>query len=364
MATFLAVPGRDPDCGAGGKDDLLDAAWQLAFRRHIPLSVSLELTQACNLRCVHCYNRDRSGPAGGAPAAGELSYDEILRVLGELRAAGALFLGLTGGEPMAHPRFLDVLDAARRLHLSVSVQSNGTLVTPETARQLAEAPHLHNVCFSLYGATAAVHDGVTRVPGSFERTWGAAEDLRRRGVDVRLKYVVMRRNAHEAGAMIAAAESRSYLYYLYFCLFGRYDGTRDNLAERVTPAEAEALFRGPLKRLAPDGTPEVTEATFPCNCARTKCAVSATGEVYPCIAVPWAAGNVREKPFAGIWRDAPAFRRIRALRMADYPKCGPCELKRWCFRDRGTAFLASGEYTGIDPWMCEVAAAARRAAGG
>jgi radical SAM protein with 4Fe4S-binding SPASM domain len=363
MATTpLVMPGRETDCRAGMDGAVIDAVWRWGYDNHVPLSATLEMTRACNLRCVHCYNRDRSAPGGAAPSPGELSFDEIRRLFAALRSAGCLFLGLTGGEPMAHPRFFDVVEEARRLHLAVTVQSNGTLATPEDVERLADASHLLSVCISLYGATAAAHDGVTGVAGSFDRSWATVQDLRRRGVDVLLKFIVLRRNAHEAGAMIESAESRGILYYLYFCLFGRYDGTRDNLAERVSPAEAEALFRGPLRKLAPDGTPEVTEATFPCNCARTKCAVSATGDVYPCIAVPWAAGNIRERPFESIWRDAPAFRRIRGLRMADYPQCGPCELKAWCFRDRGTCYLASGDYTGIDPWMCEVAAAARRAA--
>jgi hypothetical protein len=45
--------------------------------------------------------------------------------------------------------------------------------------------------------------------------------------------------------------------------------------------------------------------------------------------------------------------------MADYPHCAPCGLKSWCSRERGAAFLVSGSYTGIDPWICETAQVAK-----
>ncbi|HEY5089537.1 MAG TPA: SPASM domain-containing protein, partial [Polyangia bacterium] len=90
------------------------------------------------------------------------------------------------------------------------------------------------------------------------------------------------------------------------------------------------------------------------------CAISSRGEVYPCVSVPWSAGNVREQPFIDIWRGSPVFERIRGLRIADYPSCAPCPDKAYCSRDRGAAYNASGSYTGIDPFVCSAAGLARK----
>ncbi len=117
---------------------------------------------------------------------------------------------------------------------------------------------------------------------------------------------------------------------------------------------------GPLRNLLPKGPQPVSEERFACNCARGNCAVSSRGDVYPCISVPWTAGNVREQPFAEIWRSSPVFQRIRGLRMSDYSSCAPCPDKAYCARDRGASFNASGSYTGIDPFICRTASIRRK----
>jgi radical SAM protein with 4Fe4S-binding SPASM domain len=170
----------------------------------------------------------------------------------------------------------------------------------------------------------------------------------------------MRGNVHEAEAMIEGADNEGFSYNIDLTITGRYDGTKTSLATRVREEHLEPLFRGPLRHLV--RTREIPPDASACNCARGNCAISAVGDVFPCIAVPYRAGNVREQPFSEIWRHSPVFRRIRGLRMDDYPHCAPCHLRPWCSRHRGANFIASGEYTGIDPFICRTAEAARRVA--
>ncbi len=347
-----------------GQHTVVSQLQSLAYARMIPLNVSLELTLACNIRCLHCYNfdRDSDGPAcgpGGTADAPELSLDEILRVMGELREAGCLFLSLTGGEVLSSPHLFPVLDRARELNLAVQLLSNGTLLRPGVAARLAAYRNLLGISISLYGATPEVHDGITQINGSWRRTLDGAERVRAQGIAVRLKLIVMRPNAHEVAAMRALADARKFPYLLDLTVTSRHDGTSGSLAMRITEEDLVALYRGPLRDLVPDGRRTVDEAAFPCNCARGNCAVSSRGEVFPCVSVPWSAGNVRRQPFGEIWRDSPVFQQIRGLKMADYPACAPCPDKAFCSRDRGAAYNASGSYTGTDPFVCASASVAR-----
>ena len=361
-------PRCDDDALVGvGQHEVVSRVQSLAYERMIPLNVSLELTLKCNIRCLHCYNfdRDTDGPAscaGDGGTAPELSLEEILRLLGELRAAGTLFVSLTGGEVLSSPHLFPVLDRARELNLAVQLLSNGTLLRPGMAARLASYRNLLGVSISLYGATPEVHDGVTQIRGSWQRTLDGADRLRARGVAVRLKLIVMRPNVQEVGAMRALAEARGYPYLLDVTVTARHDGTRGSLAMRIGEDELAALYRGPLRDLIPKGNHTVDEAAFPCNCARGNCAISVRGDVFPCVSVPWAAGNVRERPFGEIWRGSPVFERIRGLKIADYPACAPCPDKAFCSRDRGAAYNASGSYTGTDPFVCAAAGVARAVA--
>lgn len=335
----------------------------------VPLNVSLETTLACNIRCIHCYNFDRDQPRHATPGSGsgaaesgcaterpELSTDEIVRLMGDLRSAGCLFLSLTGGEVLSHPDLFVFLERARELNLAVQLLTNGTLLRPGMAKRIAGYPNVLGVSVSLYGATAAVHDGITQVRGSFDRTWNGVERLRAAGVTVRLKFIVMRQNAHETAAMRAGAEAQNFPYLIDMTVTARHDGTAGSLDAQVDPGQLESLCRGPLRDLLPRGPRVMPPASqFNCNCARGNCAISARGDVYPCISVPWSAGNVREQPFIDIWRTSPVFNRIRGLTLADFSKCAPCPHRAYCTHDRGAAFNATGDYTGADPFVCATA---------
>ena len=325
----------------------------------IPLNATVEITQRCNIRCLHCYNFDRDEPKGSGCHGGEaaqrpeMATEEILALLGDLRDAGCLFLNLTGGEALLHPDLFVILDRAASLNLSVGLLTNGVLLRPGMASSLARYPNILRVGVSLYGASAAVHDGITQAPGSFARSWSGIEALRARGVGVKVKFVVMRSNAHEADAMIAMAEARGVAYGLDVTTTVRHDGDRSSLSQRLLPAQLENLCHGPLRSFLPTGkTPPKSASDFACNCARGNCAITARGDVQPCISVPLVAGNVRDRPFAEIWRDSTVFQWIRALRIEDYPACAPCPHQSHCTRDRGAAFTYSGSYTGVDPLVC------------
>lgn len=334
-----------------GPHEVLQGAQEWAFKNLVPLNASLELTLRCNLRCTHCYNLDRELPHEPP----ELGLNEILRVMDDLRRMGCLFLHLTGGEVFLHPHLFGILDHARRLGLAVQILTNGTLVE---ADRLAGYSNLLGVSISLYGATAATHDAVTRVPGSFDAAWTGVRSLRARAIAVRLKFVILRPNAGEVTGMLAQAEREGLPHFADMTVTGRHDGACGGTDLRITPEEAETLYRGPLRHMVPSG--EAKENDLACNCARGNCAITASGDVLPCISVPWKAGNLRETPFEEIWRDSEVFRKIRLLKTTDYKACAPCPLKPHCTREKGAAFIASGSYTGIDPWICAVAEAARR----
>jgi radical SAM protein with 4Fe4S-binding SPASM domain len=342
------------------------AALRRADATLVPLTVSLEVTTDCNIRCLHCYNFDRDEPkpapstCGGSTGRPPLSLDEIFAVLGSLRDAGCLFLGLTGGEVLSYPHIYDVLDRAQELGFAVQLLTNGTLLRPGAAARLARYRNLVGFSVSLYGATPEVHDAITQVAGSWRRTWNGIERVRALGVAVRLKFIIMRQNAHEVAAMRAAAEAGGYPYMVDFTITARHDGSRGSLATRIDDEQLVQLLRGPLRDTLGTAPRVPAREVHPCSCARGSCAVLANGDVTPCISVPWVAGNVRDRPFLEIWKSSPVFQRIRELRTADYATCAPCSNKAYCARPRGAAFTASGSYTGVDPFVCRTAAVKRQ----
>src|SRR6185503_8458821 len=169
---------RMSECG------VLDGLHARAYDACIPLHVSLELTLRCNIRCTHCYNFARDQPRSGSGP--ELSMEVIRPLLDDLRRSGTLFLSLTGGEAMVHPRFWEIADEASSRGFALMVLSNGTLLTESACDRLASYANLWGVSLSVYGARAETHDAVTQVPGSYERTMAAARRMVARGARVAL----------------------------------------------------------------------------------------------------------------------------------------------------------------------------------
>jgi radical SAM protein with 4Fe4S-binding SPASM domain len=325
-----------------------------AYEACVPLFSTIELTLRCNLRCVHCYNFDRSTPQPKQATGAELTPPEIFKLIDELQEAGGLEISFSGGEALLHPHLEDFVRYARERLFAVRIKSNGMLLTPERARRLAEAG-AYGVDISLYGATAATHDAFTTVKGSFERTVAGVRAGVAAGLKVGLSFCLTRGNAGEIAEMITLSDSLGVSYTLDPQLTARYDGTTSSLDHRVDAETLEALFRGPLRpALGPLECHPDKEVQ--CSCARTVVGISATGEVYPCIGAPVPSGNLREAGFLAVWKDSPALNRIRGLVLDDFKDCRSCPDRPFCRRSSGVVYNNTGDYTGSEAWTCQEAA--------
>jgi radical SAM protein with 4Fe4S-binding SPASM domain len=332
----------------------MEALQAKAFERCVPLNATLEITLRCNLRCVHCYNFDRDLPYLPLRRRDEeLREDEILRIIDELRDEGCLYLGLSGGEALVHPRLPTFVRHAADAGLWVTVKSNGTLLEPTRVAEL-DAAGCADVEISLYGARPETHDGFVKLPGAFARTIAGAQTARDAGLGVKFSFVVVQRNAGEVGAMIDLASSLGIPYGIDPQITARYDGSRESLDLRVDRPTLDRLYRDELKHLVPAAVDHPDSVQ--CSCARSVVGISAFGEVYPCIGAPVPSGNLRQHSFHQIWTESPQLNWIRGLRLDDFSACKSCEHISHCRRSSGVVFANTGVYNGPerfgDDWTC------------
>ena len=171
---------------------LLYKTMERAAQHLVPFQVTLELTYRCNLSCKHCYV--------DVPSRDELSFSEMKGILDQLARAGTLYLLLTGGEILVRHDFLAIARLARTLGFQLILLTNGTLMTPMMAEEIAKLKPLL-VGVSLHGATPDTHDLITGRPGSFEATLRGTDLLRCSGVNVALHTVLMDSNERETAMM-------------------------------------------------------------------------------------------------------------------------------------------------------------------
>lgn len=99
--------------------------------RYFPC-VNWAITGKCNFNCRHCFMA-----VDNAPMMGEFSWDECLAFLDECERCGIQNVTLTGGEPMLHPRFADIVrEIAKRGMYLVELNTNGSFLTAEAVDEL------------------------------------------------------------------------------------------------------------------------------------------------------------------------------------------------------------------------------------
>lgn len=320
-----------------------DRLIRVASRAHVPLSVLFEVTHRCNLGCQHCYLTE--GPVGRPkPTREELSLEEMRRVLDELAEAGTLFLTLSGGEVFMRRDFLLILAHARSRGFSVTVFTTGTLLTPETATELA-ALHPLSVEVSIYSARPEIHDRVTRIPGSHARSLRALRLLRERGVIILIKSPLMNLNSGEYHGIVALAEELGAGYGFDPLLVPMRDGDQTPVGLSLDREQMRAFFSDPV--LAREMSQPVKCLPQPgeeiCGTGRRTCLISPYGDLFPCGVHPIPAGNLREKSFHQIWTGSPLLRDLRTKTVDDL-RGGAKEIGG--FRCSALALIEDGDFLG------------------
>jgi len=360
-----------------GATPIMDRLISRTVRKHRPLSVHFDLTYRCNERCVHCYlDHDDHG---------ELTTAECLKVLDDLASSGTLFLTFSGGEIFLRPDLYEILAAARRLHFDISLKTNALLVTPERSGRLHELG-VRRVQISVYSDIPAVHDAITKVPGSLQRTLAAIPVLLEQGLQVKLACPLMKENLMAYRGVMALAEKLGVPYVLDLTITPMMDGSGGPLEHRASVSSLLPVLRDPvLHSCKPQMTPQAASAMnsfqqaigsavssgiessayedLPCSAGHNSCYISPYGDVFPCVQLPQAAGNLRREKFDDIWYHAPQLERLRAIRESQLPMCSRCELRSYCERCPGLALMEGGDLLGAYERACALAEEKARLAG-
>ena len=293
-----------------------------------PICLTWELTYACNLDCVHCLS------SSGRRDPRELSTEEALRVIDELRAMQVFYVNIGGGEPMLRRDFFTIIDHATTSGVGVKFSTNGTYIDDAAARRLAAMDYL-DVQISIDGADADTNDLVRG-----RDSWATA----RRAMDAlaaadfgefKISVVVTRENVTQLDDLLAIADGYgAQLRITRLRPAGRGADTWHRL--HPTDAQQRDLYHWLLAHgdrvLTGDSFFHLNALGDPlpglnlCGAGRVVCLIDPIGDVYACPFVihdEFRAGNVRDPGgFAAVWRTSELFAELREPESAG--ACASC----------------------------------------
>lgn len=355
--TAVARDGRMQDGGGLSRSlPTLRQEWlSRATRASVPLACTVELTRRCNLRCYHCYVHEHH-TAGLAPAT-------WIETISELAGLGCARVALSGGELMLYEGWRDVAGAVRSEGMMLSLLTNATLVS-EADIDAMVALRPVRVQVSLYGGSADVHDRVTGVPDSFERSMETVRDMRRAGLPVRLSSMFM----HGVGVadVVSArrlAESLECDFGCSYVVLPAENGDTGLLRHRASGDEIAAFMREGIACGLLDGHERVVREgplhrrMANCQAGLTSLFIDALGDVYPCMGWAPPFGSTVTQTVRQVWHGERA-RDHRRRMLRPLSKCGTCDISGYCFtRCPKVAQIEDGAYDGPSVDACEQARA-------
>ncbi|MBI4640904.1 MAG: radical SAM protein [Candidatus Tectomicrobia bacterium] len=346
-------------------------------------SVSWNLTQRCNLYCAHCYMSAFSG----ADASQELSTQECYRVMDDMaRLNPHLFLILTGGEPLLRKDLFDLAAYGTDKGFTVVLGTNGVLLREKQARRMRKSG-IQGASVSLDSIDPQKHDKFRHLSGAWQGAIRATEALRDEGLDFSIHMSVTSWNVDEIPAMIDLANELGarVLNFFFLVRTGRgqdltditpeqYEriltylarvqgvGSREAVLDQpedpwtvpvgrsgnlIIRAKCAPFFRRILYAFDQQSPFLKNYAQGSCPAGKAYCRIMPEGDVTPCPYMPLSAGNLRQKSFAAIWREARLFNDLRDPDLGG--RCGACEFSKICGGCRCRAYATYGNYLAEDP---------------
>ena len=173
-----------------------------------PLYVAWQITNECNLACLHCI--EESGP--GKAFRDELGRDDLFAVIDQLVEQDVPYLSFSGGEPMVHPHFFAMVERYCAGGGQLKVETNAHYLTPDNCARLRDLG-VKAVQVSLDGGSKATYNRM-RVLGEFDRALEGTRNLAAAGVPIEVNFSPTGFNIHEVGAAVDLAyELGAYSFY-------------------------------------------------------------------------------------------------------------------------------------------------------
>lgn len=299
-----------------------------------PFTVCMWLTDYCNLDCTYCYAKPFSG--------GSMAPERALQLVDEFAAMGVFDITFAGGEPTAHPAWLELVRRSVQGGIRVGLLTNGVSLTNQEIAELERATTKENflIQVSIDSLDPEINDAVR---GKTRKVVETIERLAQSSLQVQLATVVHRKNLATAHTII----DRFYPHIKRFHflnvqrtaaalangeLFVTEDEAQDfwlRLKEHATRFPAD-LFLPSLRvqmrtlggRAADEQASLHAQATWECtSCSAgwTHINVTTRFDVLGCdIAKDHTGmGNCAGRPFEEVWHSRQAAR----VRNAPYPAC-------------------------------------------
>jgi len=311
-------------------------------------SVMFELTYRCSEMCLHCYNAGATRNDTDTNNRGtrqELDINEYKRIIDELDAMGGTKVCLSGGDPFSKSIAWDIIDYLYQKEIAFDIFTNGISVVNQVERLANYYPRTLGI--SLYSDIAEVHDSITRIKGSHDRTLRFIGQCSEYAIPMLLKCCIMKPNVSTYTTVKQVAYRYGALPQFDLNITDSVEG--DKCAStylRLTHEEMEIVLRDKdlPYYISGDGvkTLSMDNQDIMCNAGFNSLCITPEGNVQPCCAFPLKLGNIRESKLSDIINYSPVLVWWKKQTVGDCVDCYKHPYCAYCQMCVGNNYIAHG----------------------
>lgn len=320
-------------------------------------TVMFELTYRCSERCIHCYNPGATRNDSEISTRGsliELTLDDYKRIIDELCVAGLVVASISGGDPFSYPYTWDIIEYLYEKDVAIKIFTNGLKIVNDIPRLAKYYPR--DVRISVYSGVASVHDGITRVKGSLEKTLCVIEQLVDKSVNVTINCPIMNRNVQSYNTIKDIVKKYNTDIVFDVNILDAIDG--DVCATkclRLSPEQLEVVLQdmdigGYVSKDDPtslEGKELDLMDGVPCEAGVSLFCVKPNGDLIPCNAMHMFLGNLKTQHFDDIINTSTVLREWRSMKHSQFTECCTHDYCAFCdfciginYAEHETPFLA------------------------
>jgi SynChlorMet cassette radical SAM/SPASM protein ScmF len=168
-------------------------------------SLYMYISGSCNLACHHCWIEPDFQTDNKKGKFLKLEY--LKKAIKEAKPLGLQSVKLTGGEPMLHPQFREIVEHIESKKIGMIMETNGTLIDDKMAAFLKSKKYFNFVSVSIDGAKPETHDNLRGIKGSFKKAVAGIKSLVKAGFHPQLICTLHKGNIAELEDVVKLAES-------------------------------------------------------------------------------------------------------------------------------------------------------------
>ena len=265
-------------------------------------SLFVELTYACNLKCIHCYNPKNISNV-------QINFNKMKQIIDDARELGCFNITFSGGECTLDKDFIEIVEYARKKRMSVQIFTNGQTLydKPELLNRLIKS-YPCSIGLSLYSLNKKSHEKITTIKGSYNKTLNVIKKLREENISVEIKNFLLNTNCKDCISVKNYARKINATSVADLSLIPTIEGDDKTLQYVVDEDDLYKLYTNPESPLYFTNIKErdiskiQNESLCYAGC-HTLC-ITPNLEAHPCVSLPINLGNLNKISLKDIWQKA------------------------------------------------------------